>query len=356
MIFAGNKKIKLFAGPTKVKAAYIGMTKVYPNSSLAVTQSLNFAAAGGSQVLLIQVEDGQSWSITGLPTGWAASATAGIGSVSVTITAPNNTTTAAKGATITVFSEDLTATCTLSQAAGAMVYGAWANTALIANKYTFNANGGTTYAYVEIARVWTWNGVPGSGGTETTASNLASATGYPSWISATANSLTCPSLGTTPRAQSDYVIECQSELASNRVSATFTQEANYVIEQQIMPGTLQFTPSYVSRDGGKAVCRTAYNATWEWKYSSGETTATAPPTEYGTISATNNFYASPEVLGATVDWLFGHVTWEGKTSSSPRSVTVIRDATKTLTPNAEAYPGAPTLVATQRYQGVSRQY
>lgn len=356
MLTLGNKKVKLFCGNTPVKAMYLGAVKVYPNSSLAVTESMAFAAAGGALGLSIQVEDGQAWSLSGLPTGWTASATSGIGSATVTITAPNNTTTNAKGYSIDIISEDLAAFCSVSQSAGSMVYGAWTNSALIADSYSFGAAGGTTGARVRVDRIWTWNGVPGSGGVQSTSSNLVSAAGYPSWISASANSLTCPSLGTTPRTQSNYVIECQSELASNRVSATFTQAANYIVEQQIMTGNLVFTPNYVDRPGGVAVCRTAYNTMWEWKYTSGETTAAVPPANYGRITSTSIFRANPVREGASVDPGSGDVTWEGKTDAMGRTVNVLREVTKTLTPNAAAYPGAPTLTATQRYQGVSRQY
>lgn len=356
MIHSGDKKIKLYTGATKVKTAYLGAVKVYPNSSLAVTASLDFAAAGESLGLSIQVEDGQPWTLHGVPSGWAASATAGTGPATVTITAPNNTSTDAKGYSINIISEDLAASCSVSQLAGEIIYGAWANTAIVADTYSFGAAGGDTFAYVLAARTWTWNNVPGSGDTETTGSKLVSAAGYPSWISASANSLTCPSLGTTPRAQSDYVIECQSEIASNRVSATFTQAANYVTEMQIMTGNLKFTPGYVARTGGEAVCATAYNAMWEWKYTSGEATAAVPPSSYGTITSTSFFSASPVVTGASVNPGNGNVIWEGKTSSSMRSVTVVRNVTKTITPNTAAFPGAQTLTAAQSYRGYSYQY
>lgn len=124
MITFGSKKVKLFVGTQKVKAAYVGTTKVYPNSSLALSASvLNFAAAGGQAALSILVEDGQAWSLTGVPAGWSVSATSGTGTGTVTITAPNNTTTAAVAGTLTVTSEELSAVCALAQAANAITYG-----------------------------------------------------------------------------------------------------------------------------------------------------------------------------------------------------------------------------------------
>lgn len=444
----GHLTKRIMVGPLTVNRIMVGPHKVYPNSSLAVTQSLAFAAAGGSLGLSIQVEDGQPWSISDLPAGWAASATSGTGPASVTITASNNTTTSAKGFSIDVRSEDLAASCSVSQAAGTIIYETPIITAF--GYPDIPASGGTVSPNVlTYQQIYTWNGVAGSGGVLTTGGTI--------YYSNTSGQVAAPSLGTTEKARTaiasmttrvdmngvtgqnavcyiyqaanywwdghielyapstligaaggeitlswqlyrhwtsgaqspvgaygglsgsapGFSINGASVSAENRSTVpgvarsitvavhyagltsnavTITQEANYVIEQQIMTGNLKFTPGYVSRSGGQAVCKTAYNSMWEWKYTSGETTAAAPPAEYGTISATNNFYASPEVNGATVDWLFGHVTWQGKTSTSMRSVTVIRDTTKTLTPNTAAYPGAPTLTASQSYKGYSYQY
>lgn len=171
MILAGSKKIKLFTGVAKVKAAYMGSVKVYPNSSLAVTASLNFTSAGGLDILSIQVEDGQQWSISGLPSGWTASTTTGTGSASVTITASNNTTKEAKNGIITVISGDLSADCTVYQAAGVMVYGTPIVTAF--GYPDIPASGGkvspNVYAYEQV---YTWNGVPDSGGVLTTGGTI----------------------------------------------------------------------------------------------------------------------------------------------------------------------------------------
>lgn len=169
---------RVMIGPFTIGRIMVGPYKVYPNSSLAVTQSLAFAAAGGPLALSIQVEDGQGWSISGLPAGWSASATSGSGTASVTITAPNNTTTAPKSGTITVISEDLSATCAISQAAGAIHYGTPIVTAF--GYPDIPAAGGTVapnvYAYEQV---YTWNGVPGSGGVLTTGGTVYFSSGNP---------------------------------------------------------------------------------------------------------------------------------------------------------------------------------
>ncbi len=171
MILTGDDKVKLFVGSTKVKAAYVETTRVYPNAILSVTPSMSFAAAGGEQILQIEVLEDQSWSIGGLPVGWSASASSGTGSASVKIIASNNTTVGGKNSTITVVSGDLSADCTVYQAVGVMVYGTPIVTAF--GYPDIPAGGGTVspnvYAYEQV---YTWNGVPGSGGVLTTGGTI----------------------------------------------------------------------------------------------------------------------------------------------------------------------------------------
>lgn len=171
MIKIGTTNIYLRLGAEEVKAAYVGSEKVYPNSSLAVTGALAFAAAGGSQSLSIAVEAGQVWSLSGLPSGWSASAASGTGPATVTIAAPNNTSTAARSGTLTVVSDGLTATCTLTQTAGGKVYGTPSVSLTVAD---IPASGGTVSAgTVNYSQTWTWNGVAGSGGTLTTGGSVS---------------------------------------------------------------------------------------------------------------------------------------------------------------------------------------
>lgn len=188
MINIGNQKIRLFTGSAKVKAAYLGAVQVYSAASLSVTPSLAFAAAGGSQSLVIDLAPGQAWSLSGLPAGWTASATGGTGSATVAITASNNTATGAKGGTITVVSGNLSAACAVSQEAGRIVYETPVVTAF--SYPDIPAAGGTVtpdvYAYQQV---YTWNGVPGSGGVLTTGGTVL--------FSENGGAVYAPGLGTT---------------------------------------------------------------------------------------------------------------------------------------------------------------
>lgn len=221
MILTGNTKIKLFVGDTKVRAAYVGTAKVYPNSSLAVTASLAFAAAGGTGVLSIQVEDGQGWGITGLPAGWSVSPASGSGPATVTVTAANNTTAQVKGGTITVISEDLSAGCSVSQTAGAIIYETPVVTAF--GYPDIPASGGTVTPNVyNYQQTYTWNGVPGSGGVLTTGGTILYSHG--------GGSVTSGNLGATIRGRTAIVAMTtrvdMNGVTGQNATCTVYQQAN----------------------------------------------------------------------------------------------------------------------------------
>ncbi|WP_294596318.1 BACON domain-containing protein [uncultured Rikenella sp.] len=212
----------MFLGEKPVREAYLGTTKVYPNSSLAVTGALAFAAAGGGQSLAITVESGQAWTLSGVPNGWSASATTGIGPASVVITASNNTSTAARNGTLIVASDGLSASCSLSQAAGAQVYAAPVVSLAVAD---IPASGGTVSSgTVGYSQSWTWNGVAGSGGTLT----AGGAVSYSAAVSA-------GSLSTTVRART-AVGTLTATVAMNGQSGSASATV-YQAENRIESGT-----------------------------------------------------------------------------------------------------------------------
>lgn len=240
MLILGNKKLRLCVGAQPVKAAYLGTSKIYPNASLAVTESLSFEAAGGQAVLSIQTEEAQEWNLSGVPSGWSVSATTGAGPASVTITAPNNTSTAARNGTLTVVSDGLTALCSLSQAAGEKLYGPWINDSIHIAQSLFPAAGGEADIYMNIHREWTWNGVSGSGETTTSTSNLHNAEFSVSGISLNTTSgnpykVVAGSLGTTFKAATTITVTAGSaQNADDRKSTTFTQAANCVTAVRVI--------------------------------------------------------------------------------------------------------------------------
>ncbi len=328
MILTGDKKIKLFAGITPVKAAYVGSEKVYPNSSLAVTGALAFAAAGGGQSLSVTVEEGRAWTLSGVPTGWTASAMSGSGPATITISAPNNTSTVARNGLLTVASDGLTASCSLSQTAGIQVYAVpsvWLTVADIP------ASGGTVAAgTVGYSQTWTWNGVAGSGGILTS----GGAVSYSAAVSA-------GGLGTTIRSRTavgTLTATVAMNGRSSSASATVYQGANAATT--ISYGTPIVSLSYpdIAAGGSTVTPTVGYSQSRTQYYTSGATTALAALTSGGALTYS----------GTAVNTSTGAVTAASLvTTVKPR--TKITTATVTVSMN-----GLSGVAAAEIYQAENR--
>ena len=88
-----------------------------------------------------------------------------------TVSAGNNTSTSTRSITYTATHAGKSASCTITQSAGNRQYASWSawNVTVSANPETVANTGGTSVITADAARTraWTWNGVGGSGGTET---------------------------------------------------------------------------------------------------------------------------------------------------------------------------------------------
>ena len=88
-----------------------------------------------------------------------------------TVSAGNNTSTSTRSITYTATHAGKSASCTITQSAGNRQYASWSawNVTVSANPETVANTGGTSVITADAARTraWTWNGVSGSGGTET---------------------------------------------------------------------------------------------------------------------------------------------------------------------------------------------
>ena len=88
-----------------------------------------------------------------------------------TVSAGNNTSTSTRSITYTATHAGKSASCTITQSAGNRQYASWSawNVTVSANPATIAASGGTSSisAAATRTRTSTWNGVSGSGGTET---------------------------------------------------------------------------------------------------------------------------------------------------------------------------------------------
>lgn len=341
MILTGDKKIKLFAGSIPVKAAYAGTVKVYPNSILSVTQSLSFVAAGSSQFLQIEVLEGQPWSITGLPSGWSASAVSGTGPEEVKITASNNTSVETKNGTLKVVSDGLTASCSLSQEAGSRVYGTLVVSLTVAD---IPAVGGSVSAgTVDYSQTWTWNGVEGSGDTLTTGGTVS----YSEAVAA-------GNLGTTLKARTAIDSLTASVSLNNKTgkATVMVYQAANVIERYgdhylvINKGTVS-----IGAAGGSA----GFNVTPMQYYTctTGETGSTDTSVYPIVASSNSNFKVTdvtPQDGNQTHKTYYFNVSASANTSTSSRSTTItVTHGTQSSVKQTFSISQAGNVVVVKRY-------
>ena len=191
--FTSNESVS--ARSATLTASYVGLsktvtitqqagTKVYSAWSAwtvsisASTQTI--AASGGTSTITTSASRSRTWTWNGVGTTHTDTETAtptlsgsagGFTLSGKTVTASNNTTTNSRSITITATSNSVSKSITITQSAGAKVYGNWSawTVNIIADKTSIGATGGTATISTSASRTrsYTWNGVAGSGGTET---------------------------------------------------------------------------------------------------------------------------------------------------------------------------------------------
>ena len=191
--FTSNESIS--ARSATLTASYVGLSKtvtitqqagskVYSAwSAWAVSISAStqtIAASGGSSTITTNASRSRTWTWNGVGTTHTDTETAtptlsgsagGFTLSGKTVTASNNTTTNSRSITITATSNSVSKSITITQSAGAKVYGNWSawTVNISADKTSIGATGGTATISTSASRTrsYTWNGVAGSGGTET---------------------------------------------------------------------------------------------------------------------------------------------------------------------------------------------
>lgn len=137
------------------------------------------AAAGGNATLSTSATRSRTWQWNGTGTTYTENASGsptlskvnGAASLSgSTVSYGNNTSTSSRSSVFRVTIDSITKDITISQSAGAKVYGNWSGWTVTcsASSYKVWAGGDsvTIYSSASRNRTWTWNGVAGSGGTE----------------------------------------------------------------------------------------------------------------------------------------------------------------------------------------------
>ena len=138
------------------------------------------AAAGGNATLSTSATRSRTWQWNGTGTTYTENASGsptlskvnGAASLSGSIVSyGNNTSTSSRSSVFRATIDSATKDITINQSAGSKSYGSWSSWSVYCNasSYTVAASGGsvTIYYGASRSRTWTWNGVAGSGGTET---------------------------------------------------------------------------------------------------------------------------------------------------------------------------------------------
>lgn len=341
--FTSNESVS--ARSATLTASYVGLSKtvtimqqagakVYSAwSAWAVSISAStqtIAASGGSSTITTNASRSRTWTWNGVGTTHTDTETAtptlsgsagGFTLSGKTVTASNNTTTNSRSITITATSNSISKSITITQSAGAKVYGSWSSWSvnISADKTSIGATGGTATISTSASRTrsYTWNGVAGSGGTETGNGSpaLSKVSGSGNWTSPKVtygNNTSTSGKSTVIRATID----------STTKDITISQSAGAKQYSAWSAWTVNISNSgNVAPSGGSSNITTSASRTRTWTWNgvngSGETeTGTGTPT-LSKISGAGSFASNK-------------VTYDNNTSTSARN-TVIRATMDSVT-------------------------
>ena len=294
----------------------------------ASTQTI--AASGGSSTITTNASRSRTWTWNGVGTTHTDTETAtptlsgsagGFTLSGETVTASNNTTTNSRSITITATSNSVSKDITITQSAGAKVYGSWSSWTvnISADKTSIGATGGTATISTSASRTrsYTWNGVAGSGGTETGNGSpaLSKVSGSGNWTSPKVtygNNTSTSGKSTVIRATID----------STTKDITISQSAGAKQYSAWSAWTVNISNSgNVAPSGGSSNITTSASRTRTWTWngvsgSGGTETGTGTPT-LSKVSGAGSFASNK-------------VTYDNNTSTSARS-TVIRATMNSVT-------------------------
>lgn len=341
--FTSNESVS--ARSATLTASYVGLSKtvtitqqagakVYSAWSAWVVSisasAQTIAASGGSSTITTNASRSRTWTWNGVGTTHTDTETAtptlsgsagGFTLSGKTVTASNNTTTNSRSITITATSNSISKSITITQSAGAKVYGNWSawTINISADKTSIGATGGTATISTSASRTrsYTWNGVAGSGGTETGngSPTLSKVSGTGNWASPKVtygNNTSTSGKSTVIRATID----------STTKDITINQSAGAKQYSAWSAWTVNISNSgNVAASGGSSNITTSASRTRTWTWngvsgSGGTETGTGTPT-LSKVSGAGSFASNK-------------VTYDNNTSTSARS-TVIRATMDSVT-------------------------
>lgn len=355
--FTSNESVS--ARSATLTASYVGLSKTvtitqqagakvysawsaWTVSISASTQTI--AASGGSSTITTNASRSRTWTWNGVGTTHTDTETAtptlsgsagGFTLSGKTVTASNNTTTNSRSITITATSNSVSKSITITQSAGAKVYGNWSSWTvnISADKTSIGATGGTAIISTSASRTrsYTWNGVAGSGGTETGNGSpaLSKVSGSGNWTSPKVtygNNTSTSGKSTVIRATID----------STTKDITISQSAGAKQYSAWSAWTVNISNSgNVAASGGSSNITTSASRTRTWTWngvsgSGGTETGTGTPT-LSKVSGAGSFASNK-------------VSYDNNTSTSARSTviratmdSVTKDTTVTQNAGAKTY-------------------
>ena len=341
--FTSNESVS--ARSATLTASYVGLSKtvtitqqagakVYSAwSAWAVSISAStqtIGASGGSSTITTSASRSRTWTWNGVGNTHTDTETAtptlsgsagGFTLSGKTVTASNNTTTNSRSITITATSNSVSKSITITQSAGAKVYGSWSawTINISADKTSIGATGGTATISTSASRTrsYTWNGVAGSGGTETGNGSpiLSKISGDGSWV----NPKVTYGNNTSTSGKSTVI---RATIDSTTKDITINQSAGAKQYSAWSAWTVNISNSgNVAASGGSSNITTSASRTRTWTWngvngSGGTETGAGTPT-LSKVSGAGSFASNK-------------VTYDNNTSTSARN-TVIRATMDSVT-------------------------
>ena len=283
------------------------------------------AAAGGNATLSTSATRSRTWQWNGTGTTYTENASGsptlskvnGAASLSgSTVSYGNNTSTSSRSSVFRATIDSTTKDITISQSAGAKVYGSWSNWSVScsASNYKVWAGGDsvTIYSSASRNRTWTWNGVAGSGGTESDSAtptiSVTSGVGVLSGNTLTFSNNTSPNARTT-RVTANYngvTDYCDvMQYGGNKVTGSWTS-------WQI---NISASPTNIAAAGGSSTITCSAVRTRNYTWNGVGTTYTETENGSPTLSKSGDGTLSGTTSGSKL-------TYGNRTTTTSRSTTV----------------------------------
>ena len=283
------------------------------------------AAAGGNATLSTSATRSRTWQWNGTGTTYTENASGsptlskvnGASSLSgSTVSYGNNTSTSSRSSVFRATIDSITKDITISQSAGAKIYGSWSSWSVScsASSYKVWAGGNsvTIYSSASRNRTWTWNGVAGSGGTESDSAtptiSVTSGVGVLSGNTLTFSNNTSPDARTT-RVTANYngvTDYCDvMQYGGNKVTGSWTS-------WQI---NISASPMNIAASGGSSTILCHASRTRNYTWNGVGTTYTETENGSPTLSKSGDGTLSGTTSGSKL-------TYGNRTTTTSRSTTV----------------------------------